>query len=41
MLVRNGRKKKIVKLAIVQIFDWLSRHLVKYLYMDEYGYVGL
>ena len=28
-------KKKIVKLVIVQVFDWLSRHVVYYLCMNE------
>ena len=33
-------RKKIVKLVIVQTFDWLSRHFVYYLYMNEYNFVG-
>ena len=37
--VKDSRKK-IVKLVIVQVFDWLSRNLMYYLYMDECDYVG-
>ena len=37
--VKDSRKK-IVKLVIVQAFDWLRRYLVYYLCMDECGYVG-
>ena len=36
--VKDSRKI-IVKLVIVQAFDWLSRHLVYYLCMDECGCV--
>ena len=29
--------KQIIKLVIVQVFNWLSRHLIYYLCLDEYG----
>ena len=38
--VSDSRKKKIVKIVIVQEFDWLNRYLVYYLYMDKCGCVG-
>ena len=34
---RNEKKKKKVKLVIVQVVDRLSRHLVNYLCMNECG----
>ena len=38
--VSDSRKEKIVKLVSVQVFDWLSRYLMYYLCIDEYGCVG-
>ena len=29
-----------IMLVIVQAFDWLSRHLVYYLWMEECDFVG-
>ena len=37
--VRKIQEKKIVKLVIVQVFYWLSRHVVYYLCMNECGCV--
>jgi len=33
----QGNKKKMVMFVTVQAFDWLSRYLVYYLYMNECG----
>ena len=35
LIVQEMKKKKKVKLVIVQVFDQLSRHLVNYLCMNE------
>ena len=32
--------KIIIKLVIVQAFDFLNRHLMYYLCINEYNYVG-
>ena len=32
--------KIIIKLVIVQTFDFLNRHLMYYLCINEYSYVG-
>ena len=36
----SDSRKKLVKIVIVQEFDWLNRYLVYYLYMDKCGCVG-
>ena len=33
------QEKKIVKLVIIQAFDWLSKLLKYYLCINEYGYM--
>ena len=35
--VRKIQEKKNFKLVIVQVFYWLSRHVMCYLYMNECG----
>ena len=38
--VSHSREKKKSKINDVQGFDWLNRHLVYYLYIDEYDYMS-
>ena len=37
--VRKIQEKKFVKLVIVQVFYWLSRHVMCYLCMNDCGCV--
>jgi len=36
----SDSRKKLVKIVIVQEFDWSNRYLVYYLCMDECGCMG-
>ena len=40
LVIQERKKKKRVKLMIVQAFNWLIRHLIYYLCIDKCSYMG-